>query len=248
MCASWCSWVSEPARRKRQGGAILRRSKGKPMRLCIVDDHEVVREGLRTALGKDPRIDVVAEAGSAEEALSEVRRTRPDVVLTDFRLPDLPGDELCRRIRAAHPDTAVVMLTTYLSQEVVRQAFQAGAAAFVTKAAGLQALRSVLAEVEAGGTSLVEGTGALVERLHRQAREHVPASRSLTPRQERVLELAAGGLTYREIAVRLSISTSTVRFHVQSLKERLGARTMSELVAVAIRSALIAPAPEYPES
>ncbi len=216
------------------------------MRLCIVDDHEVVREGLRTALGKDPGIDVVAEAGSAEAALAAVRQTRPDVVLTDFRLPDLPGDELCRRIRAAYPKVTVVMLTTYLSEDVVRQAMDAGAAAFVTKAAGLQELRETLAEVAAGGTSAHEGTGALVERLHRRAATRAPQARSLTPRQERVLELVAEGFTYREIAARLSISTSTVRFHVQGLKERLAARTMSELVAVAIRSALITPAPEHP--
>ncbi|WP_433503016.1 response regulator transcription factor [Pseudonocardia halophobica] len=216
------------------------------MRLCIVDDHEVVREGLRTALGKDPSIDVVAEAGSAEQALGEVRRYRPDIVLTDFRLPDMPGDELCRRIRAAHAATAVVVLTTYLSEEVVRAAIDAGAAAFVTKGAGLQELRAALADVAAGGTSLRGGSGALVERLHRQARAQAPESRSLTPRQERVLELAAEGLTYREIATQLSISTSTVRFHIQGLKDRLGARTMSELVAIAIRSALITPAPEFP--
>ncbi|WP_220188231.1 response regulator transcription factor, partial [Pseudonocardia pini] len=79
-----------------------------------------------------------------------------------------------------------------------------------------------------------------------QAQAHAPESRSLTPRQERVLELAAEGLTYREIAARLSISTSTVRFHIQGLKDRLGARTMSELVAIAIRAALITPAPEFP--
>jgi DNA-binding NarL/FixJ family response regulator len=216
------------------------------MRLCIVDDHEVVREGLRTALGKDPSVEVVAEAGSAEAALGAVARSRPDIVLTDYRLPDLPGDELCRRIRAAHPATAVVVLTTYLSEEVVRAAVDAGAAAFVTKGAGLQELRAALAEVAAGGTSLRGGSGALVERLHRQAQAQAPESRSLTPRQERVLELAAEGLTYREIAARLSISTSTVRFHIQGLKDRLGARTMSELVAIAIRAALITPAPEFP--
>jgi DNA-binding NarL/FixJ family response regulator len=216
------------------------------MRLCIVDDHEVVRAGLRMALSKDPFIDVVAEADSAQSALAAVRRVRPDVVLTDFRLPDRPGDELCRLIKATHPDTAVVMLTTYLSEEVVRQAVDAGVAAFVTKAAGLRELRAALAEVAAGGTSLRGGSGALVERLHRRAAKGATNACCLTPRQESVLQLVSEGLLYREIAERLSISPSTVRFHVRGLKERLGAKTMSELLAVAIRSALIAPALEPP--
>lgn len=147
------------------------RKRAADVRLCIVDNHEVVREGLRTVLGKNRTIDVVA---AAEAALAAVRQVRPDVVLTDFRLPDLPGDELCRRIRSAYRAIAVVVLTTYLSEEVVRQAIDAGGAAFVTKAAGLHELRAALAEVASGGRSLCRGTGALVERLHRLQRPRPP--------------------------------------------------------------------------
>jgi DNA-binding NarL/FixJ family response regulator len=213
---------------------------GGTVRVCIVDDHEIVREGLRVALSNDPDVEVVAEAASAAQALREIRRSLPDLALTDYRLPDMSGDELCARIRADFPSTAVVFLTTYLSEEVVQRAFEAGAAGFVTKAAGLDELRRVLAEVGSGGGRGIAGSSAVVKRLYEAACEHTEAPR-LTPQQERVLELAAEGLTYAQIGERLHISESTVRFHVQRLKEKLNVATKAELIAVAIRSALIAP-------
>lgn len=211
------------------------------MKICIVDDHDIVREGLRQALGNDPAIEVVGEGASGSQALQEARRTLPDVMVVDYRLPDMTGAELCKRIRAGFPSTSVVMLTTYLSEEVVQQSVEAGAAAFVTKAAGLSELREVLARIAAGDDGpLVEGASAVVQRLHASEPERTPM-RSLTPRQERVLELAAQGLTYSEISSRLHISESTVRFHIQQLKARFGVKTKAELLTTAIRSALIDP-------
>jgi DNA-binding NarL/FixJ family response regulator len=210
------------------------------MRICVVDDHEIVREGLRRALPNDPEVEVVGEAASGAEALREARRTLPDVMLVDFRLPDMTGDELCRRIRAGFPSTKVVMLTTYLSEDVVRRSLEAGASGFVTKASGLDELRDVLAKLGDDAPVFTGGASAIVQRLHEANAERAPR-RPLTPQQERVLELAAHGLTYSEISSRLHISESTVRFHVQSLKERLGVRTKTELIAVAIRAALISP-------
>jgi DNA-binding NarL/FixJ family response regulator len=212
------------------------------VRVCVVDDHEIVREGLRSALPNDPAIDVVGEAASGAEALSLVRRQLPDVVVSDYRLPDMTGEELCRRIRAGFPSTAVVILTTYLSEEVVSRSLDAGAAGFVTKAAGLEELRRVLHGLAEGETpALMGGAPGVVQRLFDAATSQHAEIRSLTPQQERVLELAAAGLTYGEIGEQLSISPSTVRFHIQSLKERVGVKTRTELIAVAIRSALIAP-------
>lgn len=211
------------------------------MRICVVDDHEIVREGLRQALPNDPRIEVVGEAASGAEALHQARRTLPDVMLVDFRLGDMTGDELCRRIRKDFPSTQVVMLTTYLSEDVVRRCIDAGAAGFVTKASGLDELRAVLAKLdEQPGASFSGGPSAVVQRLYETDAKRAPR-RSLTPQQERVLELAAHGFTYSEISARLHISESTVRFHIQSLKERLGVRTKTELIATAIRCALISP-------
>jgi DNA-binding NarL/FixJ family response regulator len=213
------------------------------MRLLVVDDHEIVREGLRSALSADPDTEIVGETGSGEEALRLMRRTLPDVLLTDFRLPDMCGDVLCRRVVADFPQTSVVVLTTYLSEEIVRQVIDAGARGFVTKASGLGELRKVLAGARSAHSPLADRcSSALVERLHRATAERKVAGVGLlTPQQERVLELTVQGFTYAQIGERLFISESTVRFHIQRLKERLGASNKAELIAVAIRSALIAP-------
>jgi DNA-binding NarL/FixJ family response regulator len=214
------------------------------MRICITDDHEVVREGLRNALAADPRTEIVGCAATAAEALRLARQTLPDVMLVDFRLPDMGGDELCAELRRGFPSTKVVILTTYLSEEIVQRSIDAGAAAFVTKAAGLDLLRETLTRLDEGEERIFDGgTSAAVRRLY-EADPHNGGVRVLTPQQERVLELCAEGLTYGDIGQRLHISESTVRFHVQGLKDRLGVRTKTELIVVAMRQALIAPAPD----
>ncbi|PYE12452.1 LuxR family two component transcriptional regulator [Williamsia limnetica] len=215
------------------------------MRVFIVDDHEIVREGLRTVLQKDADIEVVGEAGTGAEALDRIKQTQPNAAVVDYRLPDTTGDQLCRQILETSPATAVIILTTYLNEEVVRQSLAAGAVAFVTKASGLDELRKALREIATTepGTRPAS-TASIVHRLFAAESSQQAGGgggKSLTPRQIRVLELVAEGLTYSEIAQKLSISQSTVRFHVQALKERVGARTKTELVATAIRAALISP-------
>lgn len=214
------------------------------MKILIVDDHEIVREGLASALSSDERLEIVGAAGSAEAGLTLARRTLPDLALVDLRLPNMTGEEFCREIRARFPSTAVIVLTTYLSEETVRGALNAGAAAYVTKAAGLPELRAAIERVMAGQRE--RGPAAaqqIVKQLHDivAARMHDALP---TPQQERVLELAAQGLTNREIGDRLYISESTVRFHIQKLKAKFSARTKTELIAKAIRVGLIAPAAE----
>jgi DNA-binding NarL/FixJ family response regulator len=217
---------------------------GSPARILIVDDHEIVREGLRSTLSTDPGLEVVGDAATGREALEVARRTLPDVALVDLRLPDTSGEELCAQLRQRFPSTAVIILTTYLSEETVRSSLQAGAAAYVTKAAGLPELRAAIERVRAGeGVASVAAGPQIVKQLH-----DIVASRMSdmlpTPQQERVLELAAEGLTNHEIGERLFISESTVRFHIQKLKARFAARTKTELIAKAIRVGVIAPAPE----
>ena len=213
------------------------------MKVCIVDDHEIVREGLRRVLTDDRAldIDVVGEASSGDSALEMLTRVTPDVVLVDYRLPDTTGDVLCAQILKAAPDCAVIVLTTYLSDDVVQRCLDAGAHGYVTKASGLDELRRVLQDLQlTGGGARERSQSALVKRLH-DTEGKTGTPRVLTPQQERVLELVAAGCTYAEIGKRLHISESTVRFHIQRLKERLGARTTTELIATAIRSALIRP-------
>jgi DNA-binding NarL/FixJ family response regulator len=213
------------------------------MRICVVDDHDVVQQGLQASLPAEPGMEVVGVAGSGADALHQARRLLPDLIITEFRLPDMPADDFCRAVATRFPGTTVVIFTAYLGEDMVRRAVSAGAAAFVTKAAGLDELRRVLRELAAGnGKPLHGGSAAIVKRLFECAAPRED-SRKITPRQERVLDLAAQGLTYCEIASLLHLSESTVRFHIQGLKARLGVRTRTELVAFAIRSGLITPEP-----
>jgi DNA-binding NarL/FixJ family response regulator len=213
------------------------------MRLLIVDDHEVVREGLQAALSTDPRIDIVGAVSSGRAAIERARQTVPDIALVDLRLPDMRGEELTRELRARFPSIAVIILTTYLSEETIRDSIAAGASAYVTKAAGLPELRAALDRVMEGEQVAAPVGSQIVKHLHEVVAQREKGNMP-TPQQERVLELAAQGLTNQEIGERLFISESTVRFHLQKLKEKFSARTKTELIAKAIRSGFIAPAGE----
>jgi DNA-binding NarL/FixJ family response regulator len=210
----------------------------------IVDDHELVREGVRSALSRVAGIEVVAEASTGREALRRVRQTLPDIALVDLRWPDMRGEELTRELHRGFPGTAVIILSTYLSEETVRGALQAGAAAYVTKAAGLPELLAAIERVRQGRRVVGAASGPqIVKQLHQLVNERMSGT-TPTPQQERVLELAAEGFTNQEIGKRLFISESTVRFHVQKLKAKFEARTKTELIAKAIRTGFIAPAGE----
>jgi DNA-binding NarL/FixJ family response regulator len=214
------------------------------VRIMIVDDHEIVREGVRASLSRTPGIEVVAEASTGREALRCVRQKLPDIALVDLRLPDMRGEDLTRELSRDFPGTRVIILSTYLSEETVRGALQAGASAYVTKSAGLEELLAAIARVGAGYGARGPGTGPqIVKQLHALVTERMSGT-TPTPQQERVLELAAQGFTNHEIGDRLFISESTVRFHVQKLKAKFEARTKTELIAKAIRTGFIAPARE----
>lgn len=209
--------------------------------ILIVDDHEVAREGLRAALGHDPRYRILAAESNGRRALELARHTALDIAIVDLCLPDMQGDELCRELLVLRPSLAVIMLSSYLTEETVRRALVAGASAYVTKAAGLPELRSTLERVRSEGRR-THDVGQ-VSRIVRSLDDIVTARfgpGSLTPQQSRVLELVVDGLTYKEIADRLFISTSTVRFHLQNLKVKFHARTRTELVGITIRSGLVA--------
>jgi DNA-binding NarL/FixJ family response regulator len=214
------------------------------MDVLIVDDHEIVRDGLQARLAATGRYRSITAAASGREALQVARRLLPDVVVVDLRLPDMNGTELCRRLRERHPGLTIVVLTTYLSEGTVRAALTAGANAYVTKAAGVAELRQAIDRALTGPGDVGAPAGQIVQRLHQLVDSRIDAARP-TPQQTRVLELAAEGLTNRAIGERMFLSESTVRFHVQRLKARVGARTKTELIAKAIRGGLIAPAPEH---
>jgi DNA-binding NarL/FixJ family response regulator len=214
------------------------------MRVIIVDDHEIVREGLRASLSRAAGVEVVGEAASGKEALRRVRQTLPDIALIDLRLPDMRGEDLTRELTRDFPGTKVIILSTYLSEETVRGSLQAGAAGYVTKSAGLPELMAAIDRVREGAGSPGTTSGPqIVKQLHALVNERMSGA-TPTPQQERVLELAAQGFTNHEIGERLFISESTVRFHVQKLKSKFQARTKTELIAKAIRTGFIAPAGE----
>lgn len=207
--------------------------------VLVVDDHEVVRAGVTAALSRDERMTVVASAGDGREALALCCEHRPDVAVIDMRLPDMAGHELCRRMREQSPGTAVVVLSTYLSEEAVRDCVAAGAAAYVTKAAGLGELRTAIVDAHRRtDPDHRPCVSQIVGRLEQLVADRGD-SEAPTPAQSRVLALAAQGLTYGQIARDLRISESTVRFHIQKLKVKLGVRSRSELAVAAVRAGLV---------
>lgn len=206
--------------------------------VVTADEHEVVREGLRHYLDKQPEISVVGQAATGAATYELVRRTRPDVAIIDLRLRDMNGFDLCERLRRAFPGTAVVILSGYLSEDAVREAVKIGAADYVTKSAGMQELMAALHRVASGEAMINGDASKIVQNLCRSTAD---GAGGLTPRQARVAELVVDGKTYAQIAARLHISESTVRFHVQSLKDRFGVRSKSELVATVVRRALVTP-------
>jgi len=208
-------------------------------RLMIVDDHEVVRMGLRAALEVEPDFTVVAEAGSGKDALAQARAYQPDIVLMDVRMDGgTDGIEACRDIRSELPATKVLMLTSFAEEETVVASLLAGAAGYVLKnvarARLLEALRSV-----ARGESLLDSkvTKGVLEKLvgmHKQPSE----DDDLTAREREVLALIADGATNKEIAATLVVSENTARNHVSHILSKLGFSRRSEAAAYAVKKGL----------
>jgi DNA-binding NarL/FixJ family response regulator len=207
-------------------------------RLMIVDDHEVVRMGLRAALEVEPDFTVVAEASNGREAIDKARAHRPDIVLMDVRMDGMDGITACRDIRSELVDTKVLMLTSYAEEETVVAALLAGAAGYVLKnvarARLLEALRSV-----ARGESLLDSkvTRGVLEKLVAGQGKPAPDD-DLTAREREVLMLIADGATNKEIAAKLVVSENTARNHVSHILSKLGFSRRSEAAAYAVKKGL----------
>ena len=201
------------------GEAPLRR-----IRVLIVDDHELVRAGLRTLLRIDPEIELVAEATRGAQAVDVARERRPDVVLLDAHLPDLSGPEVCRRLRAEVPDAAIAMLTTFSDHELVRDCVRAGAEGYLLKdIAQLDLSRSI--QALARGEAVIDPKVApQVLAAARQTARAVGEEPMLNARQREVLQLIAKGLSNREIAVQMNLSEPTIKNYVEEILLHLGAR------------------------
>ena len=205
--------------------------------VLIVDDHEVVREGLRALLGRTPTLLVVGEAGTAADAVALARRHRPRVVLLDIRLPDGSGVEVCREIRAEVPDTRVLMLTSYADDEAVFASIVAGAAGYLLKQVrGQELVRAI--EAVAAGQSLLDPTvtSSVLARMKALAaggpRDELAA---LSAQEERVLELVADGKTNKEIAAARGLSDKTVKNYLSRVFEKLHLTRRAEAAALFTR-------------
>ena len=205
-------------------------------RVLIVDDHEVVREGLRSLLRRRPELVVVGEADSVASAIKEARRTQPDVVVMDVRLPDGSGVEACREIRAQRPETKVIMLTSYADDEAVFASIMAGATGYLLKQTRTQALADAI-ERAMQGESLLDPavTQRVLERV-RSAGSNKDDELSLLSEQERkILDLIAEGKTNKEIAEEIYLSDKTVKNYVSSILSKLNLRRRSEAAAFIAR-------------
>jgi DNA-binding NarL/FixJ family response regulator len=202
----------------------------------IVDDHEVVREGLRALLRRRNELAVVGEADSVATAIAEARRAQPDVVIMDVRLPDGSGVEACREIRAERPETKVIMLTSYADDEAVFASIMAGATGYLLKQTRMQSLVDAI-ERAMRGESLLDPavTQRVLERV-RRSREEKDEELSLLSEQERkILDLVAEGKTNKEIATEIFLSDKTVKNYVSSILSKLNLRRRSEAAAFIAR-------------
>ena len=209
----------------------------RPITLLVVDDHEVVRQGLVALLGRRPGFQVVGEAGTAAEAIEGARRFQPDLVIMDVRLPDGSGIEACREIRADLPETRVVMLTSYPDEDAVLSAIVAGASGYLLKQVRARDLVAALESV-ARGESLLDPavTGRVLDRVRRIATSTEPDELAqLTPQEQKILLLVAEGKTNKEIASEVFLSDKTVKNYVSSILAKLNLERRAQAAAYMAR-------------
>lgn len=222
---------------------------GESLKVMLVDDHEVVRQGLRALLEAEEDIDVVAEADSGPSAVSLASAHRPDVVVMDVRMPGGSGVEACRAIRDERPDVQVIMLTSFSDDEALFNSIMAGAAGFVLKQIRgrdlIEAIRTV-----GGGKSLLDPdvTKRVLERL-RKAKfdEKDPKLARLSAQEERILDMVGEGMTNRQIAERIHLSDKTVKNYVSTILQKLEVARRAEAASYVARAKAGQPHPDTSE-
>jgi two-component system response regulator DevR len=215
----------------------------RPLRLLVVDDHEVVRQGLVALLDRRAGFEVVAQAGSVAEAITVAALHEPDLVIMDVRLPDGSGIEACREIRAARPETRVVMLTSYPDEEAVLSAIIAGASGYLLKQIRGRDLVSAL-EAVGRGESLLDSavTEKVLERVRRMASGSATDELAdLTSQERKVLLLVAEGKTNKEIAAEIVLSDKTVKNYVSSILAKLNLQRRTQAAAFVAKRHLGSP-------
>jgi DNA-binding NarL/FixJ family response regulator len=213
------------------------------VRVVIVDDHELVRRGLREVLTDAGGIQVVGEASTAQEAIRRIRALRPDVALLDVRLPDGSGIDVCRQIRSADPTVRALMITSFDDPEAVYSAILAGAAGYVLKEIHGSGLIEAIHRVAAGQSTLDPAvTGQVLERLRHPASVD-PQLAALTAQERRILDLIVDGLTNREIGEALHVTEQTVKNHVTNVLAKLNVSRRTQAAVYGARLRKTGPAP-----
>ncbi len=207
------------------------------IRLLIIDDHEMVREGLKAILIAEPDFNIIGEAANAEQALELVERLRPDIALLDIRLPGVSGIEVCRTMTERYPETAVIILTTFTDENLVAQCVQAGARGFIVKDIERFDLKRAIRAVARGEAAIdPKAAVAVLAQLRRAPKVNAePFPELLSSQQLVILRLVAQGLSSKEIATRLYLSENTVKGYVQEILHRLGVKNRTEAVMVAVK-------------
>jgi DNA-binding NarL/FixJ family response regulator len=213
---------------------------GPVLRILIVDDHRMFREGIRSRLNKEADVEVVGEAGSAEEALALAQEANPSIVILDIRLPDMSGIELIRLLRGRWPELKILVLTGYDFDQYVRAAAREGIEGYLLKDAPQEALVQALRDIALGGAVIPPGIASKVMRNYASSASVTRRRLSeLTLREIEIVELIYQGLRNVEIARRLSISVRTVEAHVGSIMAKLEAQSRTEAAYIALEKGLI---------
>jgi two-component system response regulator NreC len=214
------------------------------IRLLLVDDHQVVRSGLRMLLASESDVEIVGEAGTAREAIEAVRLLQPTVVLMDIGLPDLSGIEATREIKRTNPEIAVLALTIHEDEEYFFKMLEVGAGGYVPKRAAPEELLTAIRAAAAGEVYLYPSMAKLLVKDYLSQDRSTDAASTLdglTDREQEVLRYLADGITNEEIAAALVISIKTVARHRENIMQKLGLHSRAELVRYAIRKGIIKP-------
>ena len=207
-----------------------------PIRILLVDDHMVVRSGLSTVLAVYDDLKLVGEAGDGEEALRLCERLQPDVVLMDLLMPKMDGVTATRIIKERWPQIQVIALTSFKEKEYVEGALKAGASGYLLKNVSAEELVNAIRRAAAGQPSLSpEAAQVLIQKVN----EPPPPGQDMTDREKEILALMVEGLSNNEIAERLIVSQSTVKFHVSNILSKLGVTGRTEAVALAVKHHLV---------
>ncbi|MEU9044791.1 MULTISPECIES: response regulator transcription factor [unclassified Kitasatospora] len=208
-----------------------------PVKVFLLDDHEVVRRGVHDLLDAEPDLTVIGEAGTVEQALARVPALRPDVAILDMRLPDGDGVTVCRELRSRMPELACLILTSFDDEEALLDSIMAGAAGYVLKQISGTDLVSAVRTVASGQSMLDPGaTTRLMARLRGESTQRTPDFPQLTDREREILALIGEGLTNRQIGQRLYLAEKTVKNHISRLLAKLGVERRVQAAVIATQA------------